>query len=206
MGTPGGSEPRDSAGKAYEAEAGATDGPPETELLPRRWQIKPDTWPPCVTALAICRSTQQTNGPRFEGEKNWKKLKLELPFIHTVERADLTLHSACPVQLEMGEAEGKEGSHRAWELGVRRGAGTPRFSHLMLKEALALRASSPVASSRATHWKAPASCSRSTAAKLRLLPWAKRRSVSWTGAPSSSQDTWTGPEASTSQRSRARRP
>lgn len=77
---------------------------------------------------------------------------------------------------------------------------------MMLKEALALRASSPVASSRATHWKAPESCSRSTAVKLRLLPWAKRRSVSSTGAPSSSQYTCTGPGASTSQRSSARRP
>lgn len=76
----------------------------------------------------------------------------------------------------------------------------------MLKVALALRASSPVLLSRATHWKVPESCRRSTAVKLRLLPWAKRRSVSWTWTPSSSQYTCMWPGASTSQRSRARRP
>lgn len=79
-------------------------------------------------------------------------------------------------------------------------------SHLILKDALAVRASSPVCTFLATHWKLPASRCRSTAANWRLLPSLKRCSVSWMGSPfcSHSNSTWAG--SSTSQRRMALRP
>lgn len=79
-------------------------------------------------------------------------------------------------------------------------------SHLMLKEALAVRASSPVSAFLARHWKAPASRCRSTAVNCRLLPSLKRCSVSWTGCPSCSHWNSTPSGSFTSQRRMAPRP
>ena len=70
---PGGSEPKDSAGKPHEAKARATPGPLETESLLSPWQAKSDTWPRCLMAVAICKSIQQRNGPGLERWNNVKK-------------------------------------------------------------------------------------------------------------------------------------
>lgn len=56
----------------------------------------------------------------------------------------------------------------------KRGTG---HSHLILKEALVERSTSPVVGFSATHTKFPASSCRSTAVNLRLLPSWKRRSL-----------------------------
>lgn len=79
-------------------------------------------------------------------------------------------------------------------------------SHLMLKEALAVRASSPVSTFLARHWNTPASRCRSTAANCRLLPSLKRCSVSWMGSPSCNHWNSTSPGSFTSQRRMAPRP
>lgn len=69
------------------------------------------------------------------------------------------MNSIWPIQLAAGTTEAE--APRPQLLRLMAASGTPpslhRFSHLMLKEALVLRASSPVTLSRATHWKAPES-------------------------------------------------
>lgn len=56
-------------------------------------------------------------------------------------------------------------------------------SHLILKEALVDSRDSPVMEFSAMHTKLPASCWRSTAVNLRLLPSRKRRGLSSRGWP-----------------------
>lgn len=79
-------------------------------------------------------------------------------------------------------------------------------SHLMLKEALVERSSSPVAPLLATQTKLPASSCRSTAMNLRLPPSWKRRSLLSRLRPSWSQPYDTSAGSLTSQRSMALRP
>lgn len=158
-------------------------------------------------SLRDTRRHKRTTGR--DGHGSWRGILLEQPELSDPRLTHTTI-SRQPAKAvsSLGHSQGIPFPRAQWAApgrGASLAAFTPH-SHLMLKEALAVRASSPVSTFLAKHWNTPASRCRSTAANWRLLPSLKRCSVSWMGSPSCSHSNSTSAGSFTSQRRMALRP